>query len=136
MTCLCSQKLLALPATETGQPQSQMTLEQRLGAQGWPLLCGRGPPLALSGPQLPPPLQTRGRGAGGGRPGLEDLKAFLHPCRRCLILSPGLQLLVTLWSVAKFPDPSRHGDRLSHHLISWHMSSGTRQPLVALRGVR
>lgn len=66
MTCLCSQKLLALPATETGQPQSQMTLEQRLGAQGWPLLCGRGPPLALSGPQLPPPLQTRGRGAGGG----------------------------------------------------------------------
>lgn len=60
VTCLCSQKLLALPATETGQPQSQMTLEQRLGAQGWPLLCDRGPPLALSGPQLPPRLQTRG----------------------------------------------------------------------------
>lgn len=127
MACLCSWNFLALPATETEQPQSQMTLEQSLGARGW--LCDRGHPLALSGPQLPPLLQTR-------RPGLEDLKAFLCPCRRCLILSPGLLLLVTLWSVAKFPDPSRHGDHLSRHLISWHMSSGTRQPVVALRGVR
>lgn len=91
-----------------------------------------GPPL----PSLGPSFHHHCRPGEGEGPGLEDLKAFLHPCRRCLILSLGLQLLVTLWSVAKFPDPSRHGDRLSHHLISWHMSSGTRQPLVALRGVR
>ena len=60
MSCLCSWKFLALPATETEQPQSQMTLEQRLGAQGW--LCDRA---HLSGPQLPPLLQTREAWAGG-----------------------------------------------------------------------
>lgn len=63
MTCLSSWNFLALPATETEQPQSQMTLEQRLGARGW--LCDRGHPLALSGPQLPPLLQTQEAWAGG-----------------------------------------------------------------------
>lgn len=63
MTCLCSWNFLALPTTETEQPQSQMTLEQRLGARGW--LCDHGHPLALSGPQLPPLLQTQGAWAGG-----------------------------------------------------------------------
>ena len=103
MTCLCSRKFLALPATETEQPQSQMTLEQRLGAQGWPLLCDRGHPLALSGPQLPPSLQTQGWVWAGGYEGFSPSLPTLSNSK------PGSPAVVTLWSRLSFQTPADTG---------------------------
>lgn len=61
VTCLCSQKLLALPATETGQPQSQMTLEQSKPKAG---PCSVAPAPC---PSLGPSFHHRCRpGTGGG----------------------------------------------------------------------